>query len=94
MTPDLAQTLAVKALAWMIGEDDLREVFMGASGASASMICAPACLIQYFLGALLDFICMDDAWVTRFCDDVGIANYMDPMLARQALPGAELMNWT
>ena len=34
MTPDLAQTLAVQALAWMIGEDDLREVFMGASGAS------------------------------------------------------------
>ena len=34
MTPDLAQTLAVKALAWMVGEDDLREVFLGASGAS------------------------------------------------------------
>ena len=36
MTPDLAQTLAVKALAWMVGEDDLREVFLGASGASES----------------------------------------------------------
>ena len=71
MTPDLAQTLAVKALAWMVGEDDLREVFLGASGA-----------------------CMDDAWVTRFCDDVGIANYMDPMMARQALPGGEQVNWT
>jgi hypothetical protein len=46
-----------------------------------------------FLAALLDFICMDDAWVTRFCDDVGIANYMDPMMARQALPGAEQVNW-
>jgi hypothetical protein len=77
MTPDLAQTLAVKALAWMIGEDDLREVFMGASGASEHDLRAGVS-DPVFLGALLDFICMDDAWVTRFCDDVGIANYMDP----------------
>jgi hypothetical protein len=25
---------------------------------------------------------------------VGIANYMDPMMARQALPGGEQVNWT
>jgi hypothetical protein len=25
---------------------------------------------------------------------LGIANYMDPMMARQALPGAEQVNWT
>ena len=29
MTPDIAQTLAVQALAWLIGEDDLRDVFLG-----------------------------------------------------------------
>ena len=34
MTPDIAQTLAVQALAWLIGEEDLRDVFLGASGAS------------------------------------------------------------
>ena len=65
MTPDLAQTLAVKALAWMIGEDDLREVFMGASGASEHDLRAWMS-DPVFLAALLDFICMDDAWVTRF----------------------------
>ena len=93
MTPDLAQTLAVKALAWMVGEDDLREVFLGASGASESDLRAGVS-DPMFLASLLDFICMDDAWVKRFCDDVGIANYMDPMMARQALPGGEQVYWT
>ena len=27
MTPELAETLAVQALTWLIGEDDLRDVF-------------------------------------------------------------------
>ena len=93
MAPDLAQTLAVEALAWMIGEDDLREVFWGASGASESDLRAGVS-DPMFLASLLDFICMDDAWVKRFCDDVGIDNYMDPMMARQALPGGEQVDWT
>ena len=93
MTPDHAQTLAVKALAWMVGEDDLREVVLGASVASESDL-RVGVSDPVFLASLLDFICMDYAWVTRFCDDVGIANYMDPMMARQALPGGEQVNWT
>jgi hypothetical protein len=93
MTPDIAQTLAVQALAWLIGEDDLRDVFLGASGASAQDL-RNGVRDPVFLGSLLDFICMDDAWVTRFCDENGILNYMDPMMARQALPGGEQVNWT
>ena len=93
MTPEIAQTLAVQALAWLIGEDDLRDVFLGASGASEQDL-RNGVRDQVFLGSLLDFICMDDAWVTRFCDENGILNYMDPMMARQALPGGEQVNWT
>ena len=93
MTPEIAQTLAVQALAWVIGQDDLRDVFLGASGASEqdlrNGIADPVCL-----ASLLDFICMDDAWVKRFCDENSIQNYMDPMMARQILPGGEQVNWT
>ena len=46
-----------------------------------------------FLGAVLDFIMMDDAWVTAFCDTVNIP-YDRIMQARQSLPGGAQMNWT
>ena len=93
MTPEIAQTMALQALAWLIGEADLRDVFLGASGASEQDL-RNGVADPVFLASLLDFICMDDAWVTRFCDENGIQNYMDPMMARQALPGGEQVNWT
>jgi hypothetical protein len=93
MTPELAETLAVQALSWLIGEDDLRDVFLGASGASEKDL-RNGVLNPVFLGSLLDFICMDDAWIIRFCDENGISNYMYPIMARQALPGGEQVNWT
>jgi hypothetical protein len=93
MTPELAETLAVQALTWLIGEDDLRDVFLGASGASEQDL-RNGVLNPVFLGSLLDFICMDDAWIIRFCDENGISNYMHPKMARQALPGGEQANWT
>jgi hypothetical protein len=39
-----------------------------------------------FLGSVLDFVMMDDAWVVAFCDAVGLP-YTTPMQARMALPG-------
>ena len=93
MRPEIAQTLAVQALAWMIGQDDLRDVFLGASGASDQDL-RNGIADPVFLASLLDFICMDDAWVKRFCDENSIQNYMDPMTARQVLPGGEQVNWT
>lgn len=93
MTSELAQTMALQALAWLIAEDDLRDTFLSASGASQEDL-RNGVFSPVFLGSLLDFICMDDAWVTRFCDENGISNYMHPMMARQALPGGEQVNWT
>jgi hypothetical protein len=93
MTSELAQTMALQALAWLIAEDDLRDAFLSASGASQEDL-RNGVSSPVFLGSLLDFICMDDAWVTRFCDENGISNYMYPMMARQALPGGEQVNWT
>ena len=93
MTPDLAQTMALQALAWLIAEEDLKDVFLGASGASEEDL-RNGVRDPVFLAALLDFICLDDNWVIRFCDDNGISNYMHPMMARQALPGGEEVCWT
>ena len=85
--------MALQALAWLIGEEDLRDVFLGASGASEQDL-RNGVADPVFLASLLDFICMDDAWVTRFCDEKGMQDDVDPMMARQALPGGEQVNWT
>lgn len=92
MKQDMAETLALRALGWLAANDDLFPVFLGATGASAGDVAARAGDAD-FLGAVLDFLLMDDAWVVAFCDDAGIA-YALPMQARAALPGGGQVNWT
>ncbi len=92
MNADAAQSLALEALAWILSTDDLSGVFMGSTGASADDLRTQA-TDPAFLGSVLDFILMDDAWVTGFCDAQN-RDYMDPMRARQLLPGGDLPNWT
>jgi hypothetical protein len=92
MSQETADTVALQALAWLAGNDDLLPVFMGATGASAedlrARITEPA-----FLLSVLDFLMMDDAWVIAFCDDLSIS-YDVPMQVRNALPGGAPMHWT
>ena len=92
MTPEAAETIALKALAWLAGHDELLPVFLGASGASEADLRTGA-TDPAFLGALLDFLTMDDAWVMEFCDSTGLA-YEDPLSARRALPGGGEVHWT
>ncbi|WP_299301299.1 DUF3572 domain-containing protein [uncultured Litoreibacter sp.] len=92
MNPDAAQSLALQALTWILSTDDLAGVFMGSTGTSADDMRAQATDPAY-LGSVLDFLLMDDAWITGFCDGAGF-DYMDPMRARQLLPGGDLPNWT
>jgi uncharacterized protein DUF3572 len=89
---DAAQTLALKALTWLVGNDEILPVFLGASGSSTDELRVRAGDPD-FLGAVLDFLMMDDAWIVAFCDSAGIG-YDQPMQARLALPGGEQMNWT
>tara|TARA_R110002124_G_scaffold227069_2_gene392290 strand:- start:798 stop:1082 length:285 start_codon:yes stop_codon:yes gene_type:complete len=91
-TRDSAESFALQALAWLVGNDDLLPVFLGSTGASEADIKDRAS-DPVFLGAVLDFLMMDDAWVVAFCDDV-TASYDSPMMARAALPGGEQVNWT
>ena len=92
MSPESAQTLAIQALSWILSTDDLAQVFLGSTGANVDDLRASAS-DPSFLASVLDFLLMDDAWITGFCDASGF-DYMDPMRARQLLPGGDLPNWT
>lgn len=92
MSQESAETIGLKALGWMAGNEELLPVFLGATGASEADVRAGA-TDPAFLGALLDFIMMDDAWVTDFCDTASLG-YDQPMIARMHLPGGDQVHWT
>lgn len=92
MNRDAAETLAAEVLAWIASQDDLLGVFLGATGAAPGDVRAQAGDPD-FLAAVLDFVLMDDAWVTGFCRASG-RPFTDPAAARAALPGGEAVHWT
>ncbi len=92
LSAESAETIALQALGWLAANEELMPVFLGATGASVDDLKAQAG-DPAFLGSVLDFITMDDAWVVSFCDTIGL-DYTQPMMARQALPGGAQMNWT
>jgi hypothetical protein len=92
MQQDSAETIALQALGWLAASDDLLPVFLGATGACEADLRARAAEPE-FLGSVLDFLMMDDAWVVAFCEGQGLA-FDAPMMARAALPGGAQVNWT
>ena len=92
LSAENAEILALQALSWLAGSDDLLPVFLNASGASESDLRQRAGEPE-FLGAGLDFLMMDDEWVTGFCDSKG-HGYDMPMRARMSLPGGAQTHWT
>ncbi len=92
ITREGAETLGLRALAWLAVQDDLLQTFLGATGADVTEI-REAAGDPSFLGAVLDFLLMDDAWIVAFCDAEGLA-YEAPLAARQALPGGAQTHWT
>ena len=92
VSTEFAETLALRALGWLVGNEDLLPVFLGSTGASENDLRAHAQDAD-FLGSVLDFLMMDDAWVVAFCDAEGL-EYEAPMQARMALPGGAQINWT
>ncbi|PJF11170.1 DUF3572 domain-containing protein [Pseudorhodobacter sp. MZDSW-24AT] len=89
---DSAETLALQALSWLAANEDLLPVFMGSTGLAPDELARRAAEPE-FLGSVLDFLLMDDAWIMAFCDATGL-RYEAPMLARAALPGGEAQHWT
>lgn len=87
-----AETLALQAFSWLLGQDDLVGLFLNATGAGQGELASLAG-DPVFLGAVLDFLMEDDARVIGFCDAHGLP-YPAVMQARQELPGGQLPNWT
>ena len=92
MKPGQAEVVALKALAWLSGHDELMPVFLGATGATLDDLRDRAGEPE-FLASVLDFLTMDDAWVTAFCEAEGLP-YEAPLAARRALPGGGEVHWT
>lgn len=89
---ETAETLALGALEWLVGNEELLPIFLGSTGAGLDDIRAGATDPE-FLGSVLDFLLMDDAWVTAFCDAKSLP-YDQLMQVRAALPGGQAMHWT
>ncbi|MBL4811575.1 MAG: DUF3572 domain-containing protein [Rhodobacteraceae bacterium] len=92
MQQEFAEIIALKALAWLVGNEELLPVFLGATGADIDGLRAgaadPAILVS-----ILDFVTMDDAWVTQFCDANDLKK-SQPLEARQVFAGAQHVHWT
>lgn len=92
MTRDHAETIALRALGWMAGEEGVLEGFLAATGASIDDLRARA-QDPAFLVATLDHLMSEDRLVVGFCDHEGVP-YDTPARAREALPGGESVHWT
>ena len=92
MTPERAETIALQALGWLAGDDDLCSTFLGATGASLDEMRQRA-TEPAFLASVLGFLTINDDWIIGFCDMVGLS-YDQPLRALHALPGAEQVEWT
>lgn len=92
MKDDEAQTIALQALAWIAGNDDLFPAFLAATGASFDALRTRAA-DPLFLAAVLDFLLQEDPWVLDFCQAMALPP-ASLQSARTALPGGELPHWT
>ena len=91
MTRERAETIALRALAWIAADEELLPQLAGATGASLEdardRVQDPA-----FLAGILEFLTMEDRWVRRFCDDSGLP-YEAPLEALRSLPGQMRDEW-
>ncbi len=89
---EAAQVLALQALEWVLGQQELVGNFLSSTGAYPQDLAQMAGQ-PLFLGAVLDFLMEDDQRVIAFCTD-----FKHPLTimqsARAALPGAQYMHWT
>src|ERR1051325_8699700 len=78
-----AETIALKALAFLAESPDSLATFMAASGLTAEMLKARAGEPE-FLGAVLDFLLSQEELLVAFCE----AESLEPRFVHTAPPGA------
>lgn len=92
MKAERAEAIALMALGWLVGHDELRGVFVGSTGADPRELALRA-LEPAFQAAVLRFLTMDDNWIIAFCDAHELS-YDQPLRALHALPGGAPPEWT
>jgi hypothetical protein len=92
MTQDMAETRALDILGWLLGQDELLPVFLGATGATEADLRARAGE-PVFLASVVDFLMLDDAWVVDCATALGWPPE-EVVAIRTGLPGGDLPNWT
>lgn len=92
MQQDEAEILALKALTYLAGLDEMMDRFAALSGMGPGDILERA-QDPEMLAGVLDFFLFDEALLTEFCESHEI-NPEDPAQARMAMPGGDLPHWT
>lgn len=87
-----AEVLALQALAWLVGQDEICGAFLEATGVSANEMRDRA-TDPAFLASVLEFILGRDDWVIAFCDATGL-DYAAPMQAAMVLSRGAFRHWT
>lgn len=91
MTQDQAETLALKALLWIAGDEEVLSRLAASTGAGPDDFRERAG-DPAFLAGILGFLLGEDRWVQGFCDAEGLP-YDAPMRALAALPGGRHESW-
>lgn len=92
MQQESAETTALKVLGWLVQEEEIFPIFLGASGISTEELRARAGTVDV-LTAVLDFVTMDDAWV-RACAEATGLDPRAPLQAKEIMAGPAASHWT
>ncbi|MDD8022567.1 MAG: DUF3572 domain-containing protein [Paracoccaceae bacterium] len=92
MQQETAYVLALRALGWLAGQDELFEAFLGQSGADAGQVRELA-QEPAFLCGVLDFVLQNDAWVIGCAEELG-ERPEALVQARAQLGGGDQRHWT
>jgi hypothetical protein len=85
MNRDAAETIALKALAFIAADRQALEGLLAATGVDAAVL-AQVAGDPDVLGGVLDHLLADEPRLLRFCEEAGLAPEA-PARARASLPG-------
>lgn len=92
MKRESAETLALEALAFVIGDEKLGPMFLDATGIAPGDLAARASKTTVLVG-VLNFLMQEDRWLRDFCEATG-RPLTEPQQALMALPGGAPVHWT
>ena len=92
MDKETAEIRALEVLTWVLMDDELIQIFMGATGASQEDFRADT-LSHEFLISILDFVLMNDSWVIS-CSKFLKIDPLQIQNIRVSLEGGQQVNWT